>query len=405
MSSARIGVIGAGHAGVEAARAAREAGAAVTLFSAEGVVPYFRPRLVAYAFGHAELSAIQMRPREWYAQQGIDLRLNAPVASLDASRLEITVQGRVERFDGMVLASGAAPGMPAFAASGGAAVSALWSIADADAIRGRIRPGGQLVVVGGGILGIEAALRAQVAGMKVEIVEIMERLMPAQFGQRASTVLRRRLMEKGIAVTLGRSVAAAAPMEDGGVELRMDDGRALKAQLCLVSVGARPQKSLALQAGLSVGRGVTVDAALRTSAPRCFGAGDVIEILGVTRCSVREAAGQGRTAGVNAVAAQSGGALQSYQPETLPLIFRSGDFEIYSLGQPGGVGYEEHLLDVATDSMIRALILKDGIPLGVQMIGTREGFDEWAAKVRVRETIDHGPQTTDHGPQTSQSCP
>jgi hypothetical protein len=82
------------------------------------------------------------------------------------------------------------------------------------------------------------------------------------------------------------------------------------------------------------------------------------------------------------VAALQGRELHPYQPETSLLSFRSKDFEIYSLGQPGGVGCEEHLLDGMTESVIRTLIMKDGIPLGVQMIGTREGFDEHAAAIR-----------------------
>ena len=97
---------------------------------------------------------------------------------------------------------------------------------------------------------------------------------------------------------------------------------------------------------------------------------------------MKEATTQGRIAGGNVVATLQGKAPQPYRSESLPLMFKSGDFELYSLGQPGGVGYEEHLLDGTTESVFRALITKDGIPLGVQMIGTREDFDRCAAQVR-----------------------
>jgi hypothetical protein len=69
---------------------------------------------------------------------------------------------------------------------------------------------------------------------------------------------------------------------------------------------------------------------------------------------------------------------KSYAPQTLPLMFRSGDFELYSVGDPGGDGCEEHLLEGSSESVIRSLIRRDGIPVGVQMIGTREGFDRCA---------------------------
>jgi NAD(P)H-nitrite reductase large subunit len=378
----RIGIVGAGHAGIEAARAAREAGTDVIVFSAEGVLPYFRPRLVAYAFGHADLPSIQMHPAEWYPQQGLELRLDAAVERIDPPRLEITAQGRSEAFDGLVLASGATPIVPPFAANAPSAILPLWSVAHADAIRRRVRRGDCIVIVGGGILGIEAALRALDAGMQVTIVELMDRLMPAQFGTRASTVLLRRLHQKGIAVRLGRAVKRALPLTHDRVGLQLDDGEELPANVCLVSIGARPATALPRHAGLQVERGLVVDPTLRTSCAGCFAAGDAIQFQGLTRCSVREAGSQGRIAGANAAASVKGQPLRAYQPESQPLMFRSGDFELYAVGQPGGVGYEEHLLDGTTESVLRSLIVKDGIPLGVQMIGTREGFDQYAVQVR-----------------------
>ena len=377
----RIGIIGAGHAGVEAARAAREAGAEVVLFSAESVPPYYRPRLVALAFGHAEVAGISMHPPEWYAAQGIDLRLAAPVASFDAATRQVVCGDRTEAFDGLVVANGALPVQPPFARTGGPAVWPLWNVDHAAKIRERVRPGGRLAVVGGGILGIEAALRGLDAGMTVTIIELLDRLMPSQFGARASAVLLRRLRDRGIHVRLGHGVKAATG-NAATVHLTLGDGHALEADVCLISIGARPDTASAVAAGLETGRGLVVDRFLRTRHPACFAAGDVIQFEGVTRCSMKESTTQGRIAGLNLAAALQGRELQPYQPDTMLLSFRAKDFEIYALGQPDGVGAEEHLLDGTTESVIRSLVIKDGIPLGVQMIGTREGFDEYAAAVR-----------------------
>ncbi len=386
----RIGIIGAGHAGVEAARVAREAGADVTLFSAEGVVPYYRPRLVALAFGQAELPAIVQRPAEWYTKQGIDLRLNAPVDAFNAETRQIVSGGQAQSFDGIIVASGAQPVVPPFARDGGPAVLPLWTVEHARAIRARVHSGGRLVVVGGGILGIEAALRALEAGMTVTIVELMDRLMPAQFGERASAVLLRRLQDRGIHVILGHAITAAAG-DAGSARLTLDDERTLDADLCLVSIGARPDKRLATAAGLDTDRGITVNGFLQTRYPGCFAAGDAIQVAGVTRCSMKEATTQGKVAGGNLAAFLDGRSMTAYEAETVPLTFRAKDFEIYSIGQPGGVGYEEHLLEGSTESVIRSLVMKDGIPLGVQMIGSREGFDEYAAAVkRAQKNAEQG---------------
>lgn len=379
----QIGIIGAGHAGVEAARAARAAGAEVTLFSAEGVLPYFRPRLVALAFGQAEFEAIRMHPAEWYSQQGITLRLNARVRRVEAERCEVSVGDETLRFDGLVIAAGANPTMPPFAAAAGPAILPLWTVEHADAIRKLVRPDARITIIGGGILGLEAALRAVDAGLQVNLVELADRLMPAQFGPKASEVLLKRVSAKGIEVTLGHAVKSAEPITpEGGLFLRLDNGSRIEADLCLVSIGARPNRDLAEASGIQAERGLIVGPDLKTSAASCFAAGDVIQCQGVTRCSVREASTQGRIAGANVVASLRGASLQQYRPESQPLMFRNGDFELYSIGQPGGTGYEEHLLDGTTAEVLRALIEKDGLPVGAQMIGTRQGFEECAALVR-----------------------
>lgn len=386
----RIGIIGAGHAGVEAARVAREAGAAVTLFSAEHVLPYYRPRLVAVAFGQAELSTIHLHPAEWYAGQGIDVRLGTAAESLDVGTRTVVAGGTTHAFDGLVLAPGALPILPPFARDAGPTVCPLWSAEQAQAIRARVRSGGRIVVVGGGILGIEAALRALDAGMEVTIVELMDRLMPAQFGEQASTVLLRRLRERHIRVLLGHGIVSVSAGSDTA-RLTLDDGQTLDAELCLVSIGARPATGLVAPAGLGMARGITVDAFLQTTGAGCFAAGDAIQLAGVTRCSMKEATTQGKVAAFNLVAHLQGRSLQAYQAETSALSFRAKDFEFYSIGQPGGVGYEDHLLEGSTESVIRALVLKDGLPVGVQMIGSREGFDDYAAAVKRGRVPGAGP--------------
>jgi nitrite reductase (NADH) large subunit len=377
----KIGIIGAGHAGVEAAKAAREGGAEVTLFSNERVVPYYRPRLVALAFGQAEFPAIQIKPLEWYAQQKIELRLATEISGCDPLNLRVTTAQGVEPFDGLVIAIGSIPVLPPFVKDGGGFIWPLWNVPHAEAIRQRVGPGKRLVVVGGGILGIEAALHGVEAGMSVTIVELMNRLMPAQFGARASSALLRGLEERGIRVLLGHGIASAKPGATA-VTLGLDNGASLDAEVCLVSIGARPDKTLAISAGLACERGVLVDETLRSPFPQCYAAGDMIQFEGVTRCSMKEASAQGKLAVLNLMATLQGRAGQPYKPETIPLTFRSKNFEIYAIGDVSCAGSEEQILDGSTETLIRALVLKDGVPVGVQMIGTREGFDSYAAEVK-----------------------
>ena len=124
----RIGVIGAGHAGVEAAWRASQLGAQVVLFSGESVLPYFRPRVVALAFGQVELDGMYLRPEPWYREHGIDLRLDAEAIHLDAHAKAVTAGGREEIFDALVLATGAAPALLAFVREFPRDVIPLWGV-------------------------------------------------------------------------------------------------------------------------------------------------------------------------------------------------------------------------------------------------------------------------------------
>lgn len=374
----RVAVIGAGHAGLEAAASAAEGGAAVVLFGNESCLPYYRPRLTALAFAQADEASMFIRTADWYAARGIEVRPAAPVSELNARERAVRAQGPAESFDAIVLCLGARPVRPPSFATAGLAVFALWNLAHAQAIRARLRAGEVLAVIGGGILGLEAALRAQAAGLRVSVVEKAAQLMPAQFGARASRALRRRVEAKGIQVLTGRIVTQFEPDGEGRAVLRLDDGTRIGPGLCLLSIGAVPASDLARAAGLETDRGVRVNAALQTSAPFVFAAGDVAQIDGLTRCSVREAVSQGRLAGRNAVAAVRGEPLEEYAPQTLPLMFKSGDFELYAVGPPGGgPDYEEHLLEGSSEEVLRALIRKDGRLCGVQMIGTRHEFDDY----------------------------
>lgn len=98
-----------------------------------------------------------------------------------------------------------------------------------------------------------------------------------------------------------------------------------------------------------------------------------------------EASSQGRVSGANLIAYLQGGRRQAYCPETIPLTFRSKDFEIYSIGEVGQDGREVHVLDGSTETLIRVVITRQGQPVGVQMIGTRDGFDSYASEIKKRQ--------------------
>lgn len=394
----RIGIIGAGHAGVEAARQASQLGAQVVLFSRESVLPYFRPKMVALAFGQVKLEEIYLRPESWYGEHGIDLRLNAEVVRLDAQARIVAVGGRDERFDALIVATGAAPMVLPFARQFPTEVLPLWGIAESLAIRERLTRTRQLLILGGGISGVESALYAREAGLEVTVVEKMGRLMSQQLATGAAGVLTRQLQEAGIRVVTGRYVVAVAKQQDR-LHATLDDGSELSGDLILTTAGATRQLRLFEEAGLRTDRGIVVDERQQTSVPGVFACGDIAQ-RGISMTTVARAHTQGHGAGDNAVAFAQKRELTVVPESVAPLSFKHKDVEIQSIGALPGEGIEERVLMTDGKTTYRSVVLEEsrravppgpldscpgqaggilhtagaGILRGIQMIGRHADF-------------------------------
>jgi len=376
----RIGIIGAGHAGVEAARQARGRGCEVVLFSGESVLPYFRPRVVALAFGQVEPDAMSIRPKDWYEQNGIDLRLDCPVTELDARNKTVVARGRRETFDALVIATGAGPVLLPLVRALPEDAIALWDVNRSLAIREKLGTARHVAVLGGGISGVEAALYAVDAGLAVTIIERENRLMPMQFGDRAAGVLAGRLQDKGIHLTLGRC-AESVSRKDHGLEIILNAGEAILCDLLVTTVGARCDVALFERAGLRADRGVLVDDCLQTSEPGVFACGDIAQRDGSRTASVIRATGQGRLAGANAVASVQGQKSEAAPEPVVPLSFKHKDVEFHSVGTPEGKDLEEKTLSDPNEDVYRSMLLEGDTLRGVQMIGTSEDFRQFVSEI------------------------
>jgi NAD(P)H-nitrite reductase large subunit len=409
----RIGIIGAGHAGVEAAKQAAASGAQVVLFSGESFPPYFRPRVVAMAFGHAQIDAMCIKPPAWYAQNGIDLRLNSPISQINIQTKSVGAgpcacpgrpQGAAptisERFDSLIIAAGAGPVILPFVRSLPEDIIPLWDAKGALAIREKLATAKRLVIIGGGISGVEAAAYARAAGLEVTIVEKADRLMSLQLCKRAAAILARILENKGAKLRMNCSVTSVSKDRDG-LKVEVSDPNqpsniknqtSISCDLILTTVGATRQLGAFQQAGLKTDWGIEVDEAMSTSAPGIFACGDIAQRDQIRISSVMRAVYQGRLAGANAVASAAGRPLETSATPVFPLSFLHDDIEIHAIGPfsvaqppsagitPGGGGatsnpplQEKLLSDPASDTH-RSVYLENGILRGVQMIGTREDF-------------------------------
>ncbi len=395
----KIAVIGAGLAGIEAALAARKAGASnVTIFSRENVLPYMRPRLPEIAFSTGDVASIAMHPKEWYEEKGISLRLDTLVSDIDRADREqnhererdhiLETPDGDELFDAVILSMGGNAFKPVVRGAAAApTIYTLWSADDARRVNRQVKRSHAVAILGGGILGVECSLRAAKAGLQVHLIERNERLMASQFDADASAAIRAKLAASKVVIHTGTTLDYA---EQIGSKLCMrlsTEKKSVDVDFLLMTVGARSNFALAQTAGITIDRGICVDEMLQTSSSLIFAAGDCAQYGGVGRFSARGAIIQGRVAGFNAVAAVAKGAGFARCPiDEIPLLFKSRDLEMHAWGQTAEntIGGKVIRLDNGKKkNIVKAEVKRsDGMVVGVQMVGTGDGFDE-----RVKELV------------------
>lgn len=280
--SRTFAVVGAGLAGAKAVEALRAEGfdGRLVLFGAEPYRPYERPPLSkGYLQGKAERDEAFVHPEGWYAEHDVDLRLHTPVAGLDRLAHELIAgHGGPLHYDKLLITTGASPRRLRVPGADLAGVRYLRDLDDSDALRAAFRPGAQVVVIGAGWIGLEAASAARAAGAAVTVLESAPLPLLRVLGTQIATVFADLHRENGVDLRCEVTVAAIRPAQGdpsavGSVEL--GDGTVLDADVVVVGIGVAPNVDLARSAGLTVDDGILVDAGLHTSDADVFAAGDV----------------------------------------------------------------------------------------------------------------------------------
>jgi len=277
-------VAGGGMAGlamVEQLLAHGAHGRSLTLVGAEPELPYDRIQLSRALAGEAAPGQLTLRDASWFADRGVRIRSGVAVTELDADgRGARLSDGDELEFDRVVLATGSQPALPPIGGLERRGVHTFRSLRDVERLIGAPARGAPAVVIGGGLLGLEAARGLQARGHAVTVVHLAAHLMEQQLDPLGAGLVARRLGELGIDVLLGAVTTEVAG--NGSVEgVRLADGRELDARLVVVATGIRPDTALAEAAGLEVARGIVVDDELRTSARGGWAVGECAEHRGV----------------------------------------------------------------------------------------------------------------------------
>jgi len=253
----------------------------ITVFGAEPHASYNRIMLSPVLAGDKDFAEIQTRDRDWYADNHITLHTGEAVVDIDRRRrMVISDTGREVGYDRLVLATGSSPfilPVPGHTLDG---VISFRDIGDVDRMVKASANGGKAVVIGGGLLGLEAAYGLHKRGMDVTVVHLMGSLMERQLDPTAAELLQYSLAQRGLSFKMGAKTAAILGDEDQGViGLRFEDAdhSTLDAKLVVMAIGIRPNIELAKKAGLHCDKGIVVNDTMQSFDPRIYAVGECVE--------------------------------------------------------------------------------------------------------------------------------
>ena len=253
----------------------------ITVFGDETYVNYNRIMLSSVLAGEKSADEIVLNPLEWYRRNEIDLRLGVRVVDVDHRAKTVAGDdGSVTPYDTLLLATGSSAWMPPIEGLDKDGVFVFRTLDDTRALLRRSAPGRRAIVIGGGLLGLEAARGLQVQGCDVTVLHLMPTLMERQLDPDGGHYLVGKMEALGIRVLLGRTTIAV--LGNGHAEgVALSDGTCLDADIIVVAAGIRPNIDLAVKAGVTVNRGIVVNDYMETSDPDIFAVGECVEHRGV----------------------------------------------------------------------------------------------------------------------------
>ncbi len=379
-------VIGNGMAGCRAVEEllARDAGRyRVTIVGAEPLVNYNRIMLSPVLAGEKTFDDIVLNGLDWYADNAITLLSGDPVVAIDrAARTVTSRSGLTLAYDRLLIATGSDPFMIPVPGNDLPGVISFRDMNDVDVMLAAASRGGSAVVIGGGLLGLEAAHGLTLRGMKVTVLHIMPTLMERQLDEAAGWLLKTALEARGQTILTG---ADTAEIVGAGrvAAVRLKDGTAIPADLVVMAVGIRPAVALARAAGLDVGRGIRVDDHMVTSDPAILAVGECVEHDGQVYGLVAPLWDMCRALADGLVGAPSG-----YRPAPTSTKLKVAGLDVFSAGDfSGGDGAEDIVLRDASRGIYKRVVVKDDRIVGAVLYGDTADGNWYFDLLRKGESV------------------
>jgi nitrite reductase (NADH) large subunit len=345
----------------------------ITVFGAEPHPNYNRIMLSPVLAGEQTLDEIILNPLSWYAERGITLHLGKTVTQIDRIRRKVIAEDgngstTSADYDRLLIATGSSPFVLPVPGRELAGVIAYRDIADTEEMIEAATKYRHAVVIGGGLLGLEAANGLMRRGMQVTVVHIGHSLMERQLDGPAGELLRRSLQERGLKFMLGAHTRALIGDQDGRVmAVQFKDGREIPADLVVMAAGIRPNTALAESAGLLCQRGIVVNDTMQTvTDPRVYAVGECAAHRGIAYGLVAPLYEQGKVCATHL--AQVG--IGRYQGSQTSTKLKVTGIDLFSAGDfIGGEGIEEIVIDDPVSGVYKKLLIKDDQLVGACLYG------------------------------------
>jgi nitrite reductase (NADH) large subunit len=356
---------------------------AVAVIGEEPRLAYNRVLLSSVLAGETGSHEIELRPADWWRHRGVTVRYGYRVSEIDTGRRELKIEGEESmEYSKLVLAVGSTPlrlNVPGADLSG---VHTFRDTRDVDLLLTLAAARKRVVVVGGGLLGLEAAYGLAKAGAPVTLLHLMDRLMERQLDAPAADLLKTLVERKGIRILLNASTARIHG--EGHVEaVELADGSRIEADAVIFAAGIRPNIALAKDAGIAVNRGIVVNDEMQTASPDIYALGECAEHRGTCYGLVEPAYEQARV-----LARHLSGRPAAYQGSVVSTNLKVSGVSVFSAGDfMGGEGSESLVLTDRRRGTYKKLVIADGRLTGAVLIGDTVDALWYLELIRNREKV------------------
>jgi nitrite reductase (NADH) large subunit len=378
-------IIGNGVAGNAAAENIRkfDPEGRITIFSKEDRPLYYVPALPEYVAGDKQADKIIIHPQAWYDQHRIFLYLSTTVTKIDAAQKFVeTDKGERFFFDKLLLATGGKSFIPPMKGADSPGIFTLKTLADADRIKKAAGQAKTVVLIGGGLLGLEAGNGLRKMGLKVIVVEFFPRLLPRQMDVAGASILQSQMEDMGFSFHLGAITEEIVSRPDG-LLVCLKGGEKIAGDLVLISAGVRPDLSLAQALGLEMDKGVKVDDTMKTSREDVYAAGDLIEHRGRPYGIWPAALEQGKVAG-----AVMAGQETKYEGTLPSNVLKVVGIDLVAAGDIDADGKLSAIVHQDKVKMTyRKLVIQGNCLVGAILLGDIRGNAEIQAAIKKKRDI------------------